>query len=75
VSEPWVVNASPVIVLARAGYLHLLKELPAELLLREAVLSGFREPTSRRLSVLECWHNPGHYVSPSSGRARARLLH
>jgi hypothetical protein len=33
VNEVWVVNASPVIVLAKVGHLQLLKELPGELLL------------------------------------------
>ena len=32
-NEVWVVNASPVIVLAKVGHLQLLKELPGELLL------------------------------------------
>jgi len=34
----WVVNASPVICLARAGYLRLLYELPDEVLLPQAVV-------------------------------------
>jgi predicted nucleic acid-binding protein len=33
----WVTNASPVITLAKAGYLELLTQLPSELLLPEAV--------------------------------------
>jgi predicted nucleic acid-binding protein len=37
VSEVWVTNASPVITLAKAGYLELLAQLPGELLLPEAV--------------------------------------
>jgi predicted nucleic acid-binding protein len=37
VSDVWVVNASPVITLAKAGFLRLLAELPTELLLPEAV--------------------------------------
>jgi predicted nucleic acid-binding protein len=37
VSEVWVVNASPVIVLAKAGHLKLLEELSGELLLPEPV--------------------------------------
>lgn len=37
-SDVWIANASPVIVLAKAGYLHLLKQLPSELLLPEAVV-------------------------------------
>jgi predicted nucleic acid-binding protein len=37
VNEVWIANASPVIVLAKAGYLHLLKELTRELLLPESV--------------------------------------
>jgi hypothetical protein len=37
VSDVWVTNASPVITLAKAGYLELLTQLPSELLLPEAV--------------------------------------
>jgi predicted nucleic acid-binding protein len=37
VSEVWVTNASPVITLAKAGFLELLTQLPAELLLPEPV--------------------------------------
>jgi predicted nucleic acid-binding protein len=37
VTEVWVSNASPVIVLAKAGYLRLLQELPDELVLPDAV--------------------------------------
>ena len=60
-SEPWVVNASPVIVLAKAGYLHLLKELPAELLLPEAVVAEIlagpvSDPARRALE--EGWAQP-----------------
>jgi len=39
VAEVWVTNASPVIALAKAGYLELLKQLPNELLLPEAVVA------------------------------------
>lgn len=38
-SEVWVANASPVIVLAKVGYLELLRKLPEELLLPEAVVT------------------------------------
>jgi hypothetical protein len=38
-AETWVTNASPVIALAKAGYVRLLEELPVELLLPEAVVS------------------------------------
>jgi hypothetical protein len=37
VSNLWVVNASPVIVLGKAGYLQLLEQLPTELLLPDVV--------------------------------------
>jgi predicted nucleic acid-binding protein len=37
VTEVWVTNASPVITLAKAGFLELLTQLPAELLLPEPV--------------------------------------
>ena len=35
-NEVWVVNASPVIVLAKVGHLQLLKELPGEALVAGA---------------------------------------
>lgn len=38
-SEVWVANASPVIVLAKAGHLRLLKELADELVLPDAVVA------------------------------------
>ena len=38
-SEVWVVNASPIIVLAKAGHLHLLNELAGKLLLPDAVFA------------------------------------
>lgn len=37
-SEVWIANASPVIVLAKANHLHLLKDLTDELVLPEAVV-------------------------------------
>jgi predicted nucleic acid-binding protein len=39
VSEVWVVNASPVIVLAKASHLRLLKDLADELILPDAVVA------------------------------------
>jgi predicted nucleic acid-binding protein len=39
VADTWVANASPVIVLAKIGYLHLLKELPQHILVPQAVFS------------------------------------
>ncbi len=38
-NEIWVVNASPVITLAKAGYLDLLTVLASEVLLTDAVVS------------------------------------
>ena len=38
-AEVWVVNASPVIVLAKAGYLHLLEQLAGEVLLPGPVVA------------------------------------
>jgi predicted nucleic acid-binding protein len=35
VSNPWIVNASPVITLAKVGHLHLLEALSSELLVPE----------------------------------------
>jgi predicted nucleic acid-binding protein len=37
VNDVWVTNSSPVITLAKAGYLELLTQLPGELLVPEAV--------------------------------------
>jgi predicted nucleic acid-binding protein len=37
-SDRWVLNASPLICLARAGYHYLLKELPDEVVVPEAVV-------------------------------------
>ena len=36
-SERWVLNASPVIALARIGYAHLLLDLPADAVVPQAV--------------------------------------
>jgi predicted nucleic acid-binding protein len=52
VSEVWVANASPIIVLAKAGYLKLLTELSTELLVPEPVaaeiLAGPEADPARR---------------------------
>jgi predicted nucleic acid-binding protein len=37
VSEAWILNASPVITMAKAGYLHLFEQLAAKLLIPEPV--------------------------------------
>jgi len=37
-AERWVVNASPIIVLAKAGYAHLLSALTAEIVVPQAVI-------------------------------------
>jgi len=39
VADVWVVNASPVIVLAKAGHLQLLEQMASELLLPEPVVA------------------------------------
>lgn len=36
-SETWILNASPVITMAKAGYLHLFEQLAAKLLIPEPV--------------------------------------
>lgn len=41
--ERWVVNASPVILLGKAGIIHLLPELCAELIVPEGVLAEVAE--------------------------------
>jgi hypothetical protein len=70
VSDVWVVNASPVIVLAKAGFLRLLEELPTELLLPDAVaaeiLVGPVDDPARK-AVENGW---GARVSPA-GRDRS----
>lgn len=56
--EIWVVNASPVIVLARVDQLHLLKDLSDELLLPEAVLAEVLagpESDPARLALAAGW--------------------
>jgi predicted nucleic acid-binding protein len=61
VSDVWVANASPVIVLAKAGYLELLKQLPSELLLPEAVVSEILagpESDPARRALGEGWQVP-----------------
>lgn len=37
-SETWIVNASPVITMAKAGYLHLFEQLAAHVLIPESVV-------------------------------------
>lgn len=57
-SDLWVVNASPVIVLAKAGYLRLLEELPTDLLVPEAVASEILagpETDAARLAIEGGW--------------------
>jgi predicted nucleic acid-binding protein len=58
VSDLWVVNASPVIALAKVGRLHLLTDLCRELLIPEAVVAEIRAgPPSdpARLAVQHGW--------------------
>lgn len=46
-SEVWIANASPVIVLAKAGYVDLLEQLSAELVIPQAVVEEIiRGPSS-----------------------------
>ncbi len=64
-SEIWVVNASPVIVLAKTGHLQLLERLPSELLLPVPVAVEIQSgPTSdpARQAVEDGW---GVRVTPS----------
>lgn len=37
-NEIWILNASPVITMAKAGYLHLFDQLAAKLLIPDAVV-------------------------------------
>jgi predicted nucleic acid-binding protein len=37
VSDTWILNASPVITMAKAGYLHLFEQLAAQILIPESV--------------------------------------
>jgi hypothetical protein len=65
VSEVWIANASPVIVLAKAGYLNLLKDLPNELVLPEAVIAEILagpETDPARQAVEHGW---GYRTHPS----------
>ncbi len=54
-AEVWVANASPVIVLAKVGYLDLLTHLSDELLLPETVVSEITAgpPTDPARRILE----------------------
>lgn len=60
-SEVWVTNASPVIVLAKAGYLKLLKDLPSELLLPEPVAAEIVAGPKPDLYLLQ---DPASKLSP-----------
>jgi predicted nucleic acid-binding protein len=63
-SETWVVNSSPIITLAKAGFLQLLDQLAPTLLVPEAVVSEILAgpPSDPARRVLESgW---GHRVSP-----------
>jgi uncharacterized protein len=66
VSEVWIANASPVIVLAKVGYLNLLTELSTELLLPTLVaaeiLAGPEADPARR-ALQEGW---GLRTAPSA---------
>jgi hypothetical protein len=65
VSDIWVVNASPVIALAKVGQLHLLRDLCNELLTPDAVVSEILAgPPSdpARLAVARGW---GTTIAPS----------
>ena len=66
VSETWVVNASPVIALAKADQLHLLHDLCKEVLVPEAVVAEILAgpPSDPARQALECgWGLP---VAPRS---------
>jgi hypothetical protein len=62
--ESWVVNASPVITLAKAGYLHLFDQLSQEILIPrpviEEILAGPPSDPARKAAE-SGW---GHPVSP-----------
>jgi predicted nucleic acid-binding protein len=60
VSDIWVVNASPIIALAKVGRLHLLRDLCKELLTPQAVVSEiFAGPPSdpARLALEQGWES------------------
>jgi predicted nucleic acid-binding protein len=63
-TEVWIINASPVITLAKAGYLHLLDQLAIELLIPSPVvaeiLAGPPEDPARK-AIESGW---GHVLSP-----------
>jgi predicted nucleic acid-binding protein len=62
--EAWVINASPVITLAKAGYLHLLDQLSRKILIPQPVideiLAGPPEDPARK-AIESGW---GHAISP-----------
>jgi len=63
-AEAWIINASPVITLAKAGYLHLLDQLAIEILIPRSVvdeiLAGpFEDPA--RQAIESGW---GDVLSP-----------
>jgi predicted nucleic acid-binding protein len=66
VAEVWVANASPVIVLAKAGFLQILKDLPNELLLPEAVVAEILAGPPSDLARQALEHGWGQRVAPAS---------
>jgi predicted nucleic acid-binding protein len=64
VTDLWIVNASPVISLAKIGYLHLLEELAPDLLMPDAVAAEIRAGASSdpaRKALEAGW---GRFASP-----------
>ena len=61
--ERWIVNASPLICLAKAGYLDLLLKLPGEVIVPSAVLEEIQAGQSDDLAqvALASGKFPGFY--------------
>ena len=83
-ADVWVVNASPVITLAKAGYLHLIEQLANEVVLpqpvAEEILSGPAEDPARK-AVEQGWGRrasvdliPPAVVEWSLGRGESSVL-
>jgi predicted nucleic acid-binding protein len=71
VADRWVSNASPLIVLARSGYLDLLRALPAPVLVPAAVLSELeagdaRDGAASGVRALECVAGVDDIVVPDT---------
>src|SRR5437660_8598858 len=73
VSDIWVTNSSPVITLAKAGYLELLTQLPGEFLLPEAVaLHGAARRRGRTIMCQGLWRAVARHLGSGLAGQAAR---